>query len=148
MTHTLVPSDRVEHVNVYGRDGTKLGSIERLMLDKVSGTVAYAVRQRTHEIGIRMALGATTHHVLHLVVRQGMVWVLCGFFIGLLLALVLTRVLTSSIFEIDLLYGVSSTDFVTYLGVSALVFVTTLLACYLPARRATKVDPLVALRYE
>ena len=83
-----------------------------------------------------------------LVIRQGMRRVICGLGLGLLLALALTRVLTSSVFEVDLLYGVSASDPLTFVLVGALLMLVTLLACYLPARRATKVDPLEALRYE
>ena len=114
----------------------------------IYGTVAYAVGQRTREIGIRVALGANKQDILGLVIRQGMIWVICGLSVGLLLALALTRVLASSVFGVDLLFGVSANDPLTYVLVGALLLVVTLLACYLPARRATKVDPLVALRYE
>ncbi|MEK6281450.1 MAG: ABC transporter permease [Acidobacteriota bacterium] len=114
----------------------------------IYGTVSYAVGQRTREIGIRVALGANRKHIFVLVIKQGMVRVICGLGLGLLLALALTRVLASSIFGFDLLYGVSANDPLTYVLVGALLTLVTLLACYLPARRATKVDPLVALRYE
>jgi putative ABC transport system permease protein len=114
----------------------------------IYGTIAYGVAQRTREIGIRLALGANRQDILGLVIRQGMKRVIFGLGFGLLLALALTRVLTSSVFEVDLLYGVSASDPLTYVLVGALLMLVTLLACYLPARRATKVDPLVALRYE
>jgi macrolide transport system ATP-binding/permease protein len=114
----------------------------------IYGTIAYGVGQRTREIGIRVALGANRQDILGLVIRQGMVRVIYGLSLGLLLALALTRVLASSVFEVDLLYGVSANDPLTYVVVGALLMLVTLLACYLPARRATKVDPLVALRYE
>jgi ABC-type antimicrobial peptide transport system permease subunit len=114
----------------------------------IYGTVAYAVGQRTREIGIRVALGANKQDILGLVIRQGMIWVICGLSLGLLLALALTRVLASSIFGVDLLFGVSATDPVTFVLVGGLLTLVTVLACYIPARRATKVDPLVALRYE
>jgi macrolide transport system ATP-binding/permease protein len=114
----------------------------------IYGVVAYAVSQRTREIGIRMALGADKPQILRLVMRQGMLLVVCGLSAGLLLALALTRVLTSSIFEIELLNGVSATDPLTFGLIALLLLVVALLACYLPARRATKVDPLVALRCE
>ena len=114
----------------------------------VYGTVAYAVGQRTREIGIRIALGANKQHVLNLVIRQGLHWVIYGLVGGLVLAVVATRVLASSMFDVDLLYGVGTTDVLTYVLVTVLIVLSTLLACYLPARRATKVDPLEALRYE
>ena len=112
----------------------------------IYGVVAYAVSRRTREIGIRMALGADKQKILRLVMRQGMILVGYGLSAGLLLALALTRVLTSSIFEIPLLNGVSATDPLTFGSIALLLIVVALLACYLPARKAAQVDPLVALR--
>jgi ABC-type antimicrobial peptide transport system permease subunit len=114
----------------------------------IYGVVAYAVSRRTREIGIRMALGADKQKILRLVMRQGMIIVSCGLSAGLLLALALTRVLASSIFPVPILNGVSATDPLTFGSISLLLFIVALLACWIPARRAVKVDPMVALRHE
>src|SRR4029078_12281308 len=108
----------------------------------VYGVMGYLVAQRTHEIGIRIALGAERHDIIGLIVGQGLKLIVIGAAIGLALAFALTRVLKS------LLFGINATDPLTF-GVIAIVMIGfALLACYLPARRATRVDPLVALRYE
>lgn len=114
----------------------------------VYGVVAYSVAQRTREVGIRMALGAGRMDVLKLVLRQGMLPVVYGLIVGVGLGFALTRVLTSSLFEVELLIGVSATDPLTFVGVTLLLAIVAGLACYIPARRATEVDPLVALRHE
>jgi predicted permease len=106
------------------------------------GVMAYMTSRRFHEIGIRMALGAERRDVLRLVLGQGMTLVLVGAAIGLLAALVLTRLLAG------VLYGVSSTDPFTFMAVPALLSIVALLACYIPARRAMRVDPITALRHQ
>ena len=108
----------------------------------IYGVIAYGVTQRTNEIGIRVALGATRADVLRLVTRQGAVFALAGVTLGLIGALALTHFISS------LLFSISPIDPPTFVGVSLLLAGVALLASVIPARRATKIDPLAALRYD
>jgi predicted permease len=122
--------------------GIFAGAALGLTIIGIYGVMAFAVAQRTHEIGIRMALGARRADVLWLVMRQGMWFTMLGIVFGLAGALALTRVLRNHLYQID------PTDATTFASVSLLLVIVALLACQIPARRATKIDPIVALRHE
>jgi predicted permease len=113
-----------------------------LALTGIYGVIGYSVTQRTREFGVRMAVGAEVRDVLHLVLRQGLMTAFVGVSVGLVGSFVLTRIMTS------LLFGVSANDPLTFAGVSMLLLLVALVASYIPARRAAKVDPMVALRHE
>jgi putative ABC transport system permease protein len=108
----------------------------------IYGVMSYSVSRRTHEIGIRVSLGATRAQILALVLRQGLILAVTGLAIGVIGAMFLSRLMAG------LLYGVQPTDPVTYIGVGALLLLVAVAAAYVPARRAMRVDPIVALRYE
>jgi ABC-type antimicrobial peptide transport system permease subunit len=122
--------------------GVFAGAALLLAMVGLYGVMAYITSQRTQEIGIRMALGAQRLDMLGMIFRQSFTLVLIGVAVGIVASIGLTRLLST------LLYGVHATDIITYVGVVGLLVVATALASYIPARRAMKVDPMVALRYE
>ena len=123
-----------------------LGSFAVIALTLASigiyGVMSFSISRRTHEFGVRMALGAQTVDVITLVLREGMILTMIGVAVGLAASLALTRLLSS------LLFGVTATDPVTFVVISLVLAGVALTACFVPARRATKVDPMIALRYE
>jgi ABC-type antimicrobial peptide transport system permease subunit len=108
----------------------------------IYGVVSYIAGQRTHEIGLRMALGAQSSHVLKIVLGQGARLALVSVVIGLAAAAGLTRLMTT------ILYGVNATDPLTFSAVAIVLMLVALVACYIPARRSMRIDPMVALRYD
>ncbi len=122
---------------------TLMGVIALLLASiGVYGVMAYAVTERTHEIGVRLALGARPREVLRLVLRRGLILTFVGLIIGLPIAFGVAQLMS------NIIYGVSAADLVTFGGIGALMCIITSLACYIPARRAMQVDPMIALRYE
>jgi putative ABC transport system permease protein len=146
--YAIAPMDNLLRTSVAQRRFVTLllGSLAAIALALamvgVYGVISFSVSERTQEIGIRIALGARTADVLRMVLGQGMRVAVVGIVIGLGAAFALTRLLTS------LLFQVSATDTRTFTTVAGILVAVALLACYIPARRATKVDPLEALRYE
>ena len=143
MERVLAVSETIWVARVFGMLFAVLAGVALLLaVGGLYGVIAYSVSQRTHEIGIRMALGAKQGDVLRMVLGQGMVLVAAGLAVGLVGAFIVTRILASS------LYGVMATDPVSFASIALLLAGIALLASYIPARRATRVDPMVALRYE
>jgi len=141
----------LEQIKVESMAGNRLNSIMlggfatvALLLSAIGiyGVISYSVVQRTHEIGIRAALGASTFAVVGLILKRGMLMAVAGLAFGFLGTLALTRLLAT------LLFGVGARDPVTIAGVAAILALVALLASYVPARRAAKVDPMICLRYE
>jgi ABC-type antimicrobial peptide transport system permease subunit len=128
---------------VFGTAGASLAGFALLLASiGIHGVVSYSVSQRTREIGVRVALGASRNSVLWLILRQGMRLTLIGVLVGLFGSFALSRILSS------VLYGLSPLDPIAFISVSALAALVTLLACWRPARHAAKIDPMEALRYE
>ncbi len=153
ITNVKTQSERASETLQMERLFAKLVTLFGLLAQQLAsiglfGVLAYSVAQRTHEIGIRMALGASQNDVLKMIVKQGMTLAVIGILLGLGGAYVLTKYLESWMQLSKMLYGVKPTDPLIYGVIAVLLTVVALIACYLPARRATKVDPMIALRYE
>jgi len=141
VSQTLSSSLSAQHFNLI-LIGAFAGTALLLAMAGIYGVMAYTVEQRTREFGVRMALGAQPSDVLSLVLRQGILTIAIGVAAGIFGAIALTRLMAS------MLYHTSATDPITFAGVALLLTFIALLASYLPARRATRVDPVIALRYE
>ena len=142
-TQTELTAEALTEERIMARLSSFFGLLALLLASiGLYGTMAYSVTRKTREIGIRLALGAAPKNVLRMVIGQGLRLTLAGVVVGILVALEATRLISKMI------YGVAATDPVTFAVVTAFLVVVALVACYVPARRATRVDPLVALRYE
>jgi putative ABC transport system permease protein len=108
----------------------------------IYGVMSYSVVERTREIGIRMAMGAQPEDVLKLILKQGAALIACGLALGIVAAYGLTRLISSFLFRVN------ANDSATFVGISLLLGIVALIACFIPARRATKIDPMISLRYE
>jgi predicted permease len=142
-TQTQETGDALSQEVLFARLTTVFGALALVLaMIGLYGTMAYSVTRKTHEIGIRMALGAKPADVLAMIVRQGIMLTLIGVALGAVAALGVTRLISSMI------YGVTPYDPVTFVAVAAILVIVAMAACYIPARRAMRVDPMVALRYE
>lgn len=142
-TQTQLTADALTKERIFARLSSFFGLLALLLASiGLYGTMAYSVTRKTREIGIRLALGAAPKNVLRMVISQGLRLTFVGVAIGILLALAATRLFST------MMYGVTATDSPTFVAVTVFLVAVALVACYVPARRATRVDPLVALRYE
>jgi ABC-type antimicrobial peptide transport system permease subunit len=142
-TQTEQTGDALTQERLFARLSSFFGIVALLLASiGLYGTMSYGVTRKTHEIGIRMALGADPRNVLSMVIGQGLVLAVIGVAIGVAAGIGLTRWIAS------FMYGVTPTDPLTFAGVSILLILVASLACFIPARRAMRVDPLIALRYE